>query len=169
MTPDIVCLAKAMGGGLPCGAIGATAEVMAIVEDDTYEQVGTFNGNPLTMAAAKATLLEVLTPEAYAHIEHLRDRMAEGSEEILARHGIEGYVSAFGAKGAVIFSADRLNDYRDFWATTAATATSTGSTSTTVACSSRRGASASSGRCRSSTPTRTWTSSWPTWRRSPPL
>ena len=114
VTPDIICLAKSMGGGLPCGAIGATAEVMAIVEDDSCEVVGTFNGNPLTMAAAKATLLQVLTAEAHAHIEHLRDRMAEGAEEVLARHGIEGYVSAYGAKGAVIFSADRINDYRDF-------------------------------------------------------
>jgi glutamate-1-semialdehyde 2,1-aminomutase len=66
------------------------------------------------MAAAKATLLEILTPEAHAHIEHLRDRMTEGAEEILARHRIAGYVSAFGAKGAVIFSEQRINNYRDF-------------------------------------------------------
>ena len=60
-----------MGGGLPCGAIGATAEVMQLVEDGVYEQVGTFNGNPLTMAAARATLTEILTPDAYAHLDHL--------------------------------------------------------------------------------------------------
>jgi glutamate-1-semialdehyde 2,1-aminomutase len=116
VTPDLVCLAKSMGGGLPCGAIGGSEEVMAIVEDDTYEVVGTFNGNPLTMAAARATLLEVLTPEAHAHVERLRDRMVAGSEEILARHGIEGYVSAYGAKGAVTFSATRIANYRDFCA-----------------------------------------------------
>jgi glutamate-1-semialdehyde 2,1-aminomutase len=116
VTPDLICLAKSMGGGLPCGAIGGTAEIMAVVEDDTYEVVGTFNGNPLTMAAAKATLLEVLTPEAHAHIEHLRDRMAAGAVEVLGRHGIPGYVSAYGAKGAVIFSATRIRDYRDFLA-----------------------------------------------------
>ena len=114
VTPDIVCLAKSMGGGLPCGAIGASTDVMAIVEDDTYEVVGTFNGNPLTMAAAKATLTEVLTPEAHAHIDHLCERMTAGAEEVLARHGIEGYVSAFGAKGAVIFSDTRIENYRDF-------------------------------------------------------
>ncbi len=73
VTPDIICLAKAMGGGLPCGAIGATTEVMQLVEDDVYEQVGTFNGNPLTMAAAKATLTEILTPDAYEHLDHLVD------------------------------------------------------------------------------------------------
>jgi glutamate-1-semialdehyde 2,1-aminomutase len=116
VTPDLVCLAKSMGGGLPCGALGATNEVMEVVESDGYEVVGTFNGNPLTMAAAKATLLEVLTPEAHAHIEALRDRMVAGSEEILERHGIEAYVTAFGAKGAVIFSSSRIENYRDFLA-----------------------------------------------------
>ena len=114
VTPDLVCLAKSMGGGLPCGALGASAEVMAVVEDDSYEVVGTFNGNPLTMAAAKATLLEVLTPEAHAHIETLRDRMVAGAEAVLDRYGIEGYVSAYGAKGAVTFSATRIENYRDF-------------------------------------------------------
>jgi len=116
VTPDIVCLAKSMGGGLPCGAVGASAEVMALVEDDSYEVVGTFNGNPLTMAAAKATLLEVLTPEAHAHVEALRDRMVAGAEDVLGRYGIEGYVSAYGAKGAVTFSATRINNFRDFLA-----------------------------------------------------
>jgi len=58
--PDMVTLAKTLGAGLPSGAIGATDEVMSIVESETVFQVGTFNGNPLTMAAARAGLLEVL-------------------------------------------------------------------------------------------------------------
>ena len=62
----MVTLAKTLGGGLPSGAIGGTEEVMSVVEDGTVYQVGTFNGNPLTMAAAKASLLEVLTPDAYS-------------------------------------------------------------------------------------------------------
>ena len=63
VTPDIICLAKALGGGVPCGAIGGTDEVMAAISDGRYDQVGTFNGNPLTMAAARAVLTEVLTPD----------------------------------------------------------------------------------------------------------
>ena len=51
VTPDIVCLAKAIGGGLPCGAIGATRELYRPVVEDEYDMAGTFNGNPLTMAA----------------------------------------------------------------------------------------------------------------------
>ena len=51
VVPDIICLAKAIGGGLPCGAIGATRELYRPVLEDEYDMAGTFNGNPLTMAA----------------------------------------------------------------------------------------------------------------------
>jgi glutamate-1-semialdehyde 2,1-aminomutase len=112
--PDIVCLAKALAGGVPCGAIGGTAEVMDVIADGTYEQVGTFNGNPLTMAAAKAMLLDVLTSRAYAHLDELREEFAERARHILDRHHLPGYVSAYGAKGAIVFSPFRIGDYRDF-------------------------------------------------------
>src|SRR5215204_329999 len=69
VTPDLVTLAKALGGGLPTGAIGGTEEAMAVVEDGSVYQVGTYNGNPLGMAATRANLLEVLTPEAYQHLD----------------------------------------------------------------------------------------------------
>ena len=71
VTPDLVTLAKALGGGLPSGAIGGTEEVMSVVEDGTVLQVGTYNGNALGMAAARANLLEVLTPDAYARLDEL--------------------------------------------------------------------------------------------------
>jgi glutamate-1-semialdehyde 2,1-aminomutase len=115
VTPDLVCLAKAMGGGLPCGAIGGTRELMGLIADGVYEQVGTFNGNPLTMAAARAVLTEILTDDAYRHYDKLRAVMVGGAEEILARYGLPGHVRAYGAKGAVIFH-DHLRHYRDFLA-----------------------------------------------------
>jgi glutamate-1-semialdehyde 2,1-aminomutase len=111
--PDLICLAKAMAGGLPCGAIGGVPELMGLITDGSYEQVGTFNGNPLTMAAARATLQEVLTPEAYQHLDRLRERQVAGCEAVLRDFALPGYVQAYGAKGAVIFT-DRLNNYRDF-------------------------------------------------------
>jgi glutamate-1-semialdehyde 2,1-aminomutase len=114
VVPDLICLAKALGGGVPCGAIGGTAEVMGVISDGTYEQVGTFNGNPLTMAAARAVLLDVLTPAAYAHFDELRERFVDRVRHALGRHHVPGYVSAFGAKGAVVFSPVRIRDYRDF-------------------------------------------------------
>ena len=61
-------------------AIGGTDEVMGLIADGTYEQVGTFNGNPLSMAAARATLLEALTPEAYAHVERLAGPAARAGD-----------------------------------------------------------------------------------------
>ena len=75
VVPDIVCLAKALGGGIAVAAIGGTEQVMSAIADGRYEQVGTFNGNPLAMAAARATLSEVLTDESYAHLDRLAARL----------------------------------------------------------------------------------------------
>ena len=76
--PDMVTLAKALGGGFPVGAIGGSEEVMACVEDGSVYQVGTYNGNPLCMAAARANLEEVMTPDAYAHLDALNERILAG-------------------------------------------------------------------------------------------
>jgi glutamate-1-semialdehyde 2,1-aminomutase len=116
VTPDIVCLAKALGGGLPCGAIGGTHEVMDAIADGRYDQVGTFNGNPLTMAAARATLTEVLTPSAYAHFEHLGEEMMRGALTACAANGIPVYGHRFGAKGCLVFHPRPVRHYREFLA-----------------------------------------------------
>jgi len=116
VTPDLVCLAKAIGGGLPCAAIGGTDEVMSLIAEGVYYQIGTFNGNPLSMAAAKAALLEVLTEDAYRHIGRLAQRMEQGIAAILEERGIPGYVLTFGAKGSITFSPTRVRNYRDFLA-----------------------------------------------------
>jgi glutamate-1-semialdehyde 2,1-aminomutase len=114
VTPDLVCLAKAMGGGLSTAAIGGTAAMMEMIADGRYEQVGTFNGNPLAMAAARATLTEVLTPEAYAHLERLRQRLETGIEEVIAEHRLPWHVVTAGAKGCVAFLPDPIRNFRDF-------------------------------------------------------
>jgi glutamate-1-semialdehyde 2,1-aminomutase len=114
VTPDIICLAKAMGGGLPCGALGGTAEVMALIADGRYEQVGTFNGNPLTMAATRATLTEVLTPEVYERWDELRGFMVESCDAVIRRTGLPAHVVAVGSKGCITFSPDPVRNYRDF-------------------------------------------------------
>jgi len=112
--PDIVCLAKAMGGGIPCGAIGGTDQVMGAIADGTYEQVGTFNGNPLTMAAARATLTEVLVPSAYERFDVLGRRMMDGAMAALQRIGVPVYGHRFGAKGCLVFHPRPVRDYREF-------------------------------------------------------
>jgi glutamate-1-semialdehyde 2,1-aminomutase len=114
VTPDMVTLAKTLGGGLPAGAIGATEEVMSVVEDGSVYQVGTYNGNPLSMAAARASLEQVLTPPAYRHLDELNDRILKGCEAVIERYGLPGYAVGAGSKGCVTFSTERIVDYETF-------------------------------------------------------
>jgi len=114
--PDIVSLAKAMGGGIPCGAIGGTEEVMSVIAEGGYDQVGTFNGNPLTLSAARAMLCEILDDEAYRHLDRLQRRMVSGTTAVIEETGLEAYPQGFTAKGSVTFSPIRVRNYRDFLA-----------------------------------------------------
>ena len=114
VTPDMVTLAKTLGGGLPSGAIGASESVMSVVEDGSVYQVGTYNGNPLTMAASRASLEQVLTPAAYEHLEALNDRILAGCEDVIARHKLPGYAVGIGSKGCVTFSPTPIVDYETF-------------------------------------------------------
>ena len=113
VVPDIVCLAKAIGGGTPCGAIGATEQLYRVVVDGEYDMAGTFNGNPLTMAAMKATLTEVLTRDAYDSLNHVDGSLKEGLGESIERHRLPAYVTGIGAKGSVIYSTTPVREYRD--------------------------------------------------------
>jgi glutamate-1-semialdehyde 2,1-aminomutase len=112
--PDMVTLAKALGGGLPTGAIGMTEEVAKVVTDGSVYQVGTYNGNPLGMAAARANLLEVMTPDAYAHLDHLNERILKGCQAVIDEYGLSGYPVGIGSKGCVTFSPVKVVDYATF-------------------------------------------------------
>jgi glutamate-1-semialdehyde 2,1-aminomutase len=114
VTPDMVTLAKALGGGVPTGAIGATEEVMEVVENGSVVQVGTYNGNPLGMAATRANLLEVLTPDAYTHLDRLNDRILAGCQTVIEKHNLPGYSVGVGSKGCVTFSPVEIVDYETF-------------------------------------------------------
>ncbi|MDR0342488.1 MAG: aspartate aminotransferase family protein [Nocardiopsaceae bacterium] len=114
VVPDIICLAKAIGGGVAVAAVGGTAEVMAHVASGEYEMVGTFSGNPLGMAAARAMLCEVATPAAYRRIDALRSRAVDGLEREIAAAGLPAHVVSAGAKGCVVFSGRPVRDYRGF-------------------------------------------------------
>jgi len=112
--PDLVTLAKSLGGGLPSGAIGGTDEAMSVVEDGSVYQVGTYNGNPLAMAAARASLEQVLTPDAYEHFERLNERILAGCTRVIEEHGFPGYAIGIAAKGCVTFSSEPIVDYATF-------------------------------------------------------
>ena len=113
VTPDIVCLAKAIGGGLPCGAIGATEELYSLVLTDQMDMAGTFNGNPMTMAASRVALTEILTPDVYEHLNRIHKVLSDGCTAVIQRYGLPAYVTGMGAKGSVIYSAEPVREYRD--------------------------------------------------------
>jgi len=115
--PDLITLAKSLGGGVSVAAIGGTEPVMDHVADGGYEMVGTFNGNPLAMAATRAMLTEVATPEAYEQIENLRLRAKEGIEQAIAASNLTAHVVTAGAKGCVVFAAEPVTNYRGFLGT----------------------------------------------------
>ena len=111
--PDLVCLAKAIGGGTPVGAFGGRAEIMDEIENGVAA-LGTFNGNPVSMAAGVATLTEVLTPDAYAHLGTLGTRLADGCQKALDGAGVAAVTTDLGCKGSITFRDRPLERYRDY-------------------------------------------------------
>jgi glutamate-1-semialdehyde 2,1-aminomutase len=111
---DMVTLAKAICGGYPGGAIGMTEEIAALIGDGRVHQYGTFNGNPLVMAAAEATLTEVLTEGAYERLEASNNWLLGRCDEIIEQYNLPCYTEGLGAKGCVIFSSEPLREYRDY-------------------------------------------------------
>lgn len=114
VTPDLIALAKAIGGGLPCGAVGGQADVMGTIEEKKVIQLGTFNGNPLTMAAAKTTLCSILTPTAYAHLDALSETLQGGLDSVIKENDLPFHVVAMAARGCVTYRREPVRNYRDY-------------------------------------------------------
>jgi glutamate-1-semialdehyde 2,1-aminomutase len=114
VTPDLVALAKAIGGGLPCGAVGGREDVMGVIEEKRVAQMGTFNGNPLTMAASRVTLLEILNGTAYAHFDALAETLQGGLDDAIGEHELPYHVITLAARGGVTYRAKRVRNYRDY-------------------------------------------------------
>jgi glutamate-1-semialdehyde 2,1-aminomutase len=114
VTPDVVCLAKAICGGLPGGAIGVTDELATLMADGRVRQQGTFNGNPLVMAAAEATLTEVLTDAAYTKLHAANKSLMAGCERVIAEYGLPAHTVGLGSKGCVVMSEEPVREYRDY-------------------------------------------------------
>jgi len=137
--PDLFCLAKSIGGGVPIGAFGGRGDVMRAIEGgdpDAHAPIasfdrteltstiayvprrvahlGTFNGNPLSMAAGVATLTRVLTRDAYPRLHELAARLTGGCQAVLDEFGLPGYAINVGPKGCVMFTPERVTNYRDF-------------------------------------------------------
>lgn len=114
--PDIITLAKAIGGGLPLAAFGASREVMGLISDHKVFHGGTYNTNRLSMSAGCAMFREVLIRQNYARVAKLSDRLAEGYRKVIASEGLKAYVVSAGANGALMLYPKEIRNYRDWLA-----------------------------------------------------
>jgi glutamate-1-semialdehyde 2,1-aminomutase len=114
--PDMICLAKSIGGGLPLAAFGASTTVMDLISQHKVFHGGTYNTNPVSMAAGLATFHEVLTRENYSHVEKLSQKLTDGYRTTVAKSGLQAYVASAGANGALMLYPKEVRNYRD-WTT----------------------------------------------------
>lgn len=115
--PDLVALAKSIGGGLPLGAFGGRRELMDEITTGRVVHLGTYNGNPLCMAAAEAVLATVCTPAATDGAIDRNRRLVGACQSIIDDAGVPAHTVAFGAKGCVTWAPEPIRDYRDYRAT----------------------------------------------------
>jgi glutamate-1-semialdehyde 2,1-aminomutase len=123
LDPDLVTIGKSIAGGVPLGAYGMTDEVAEALQADGGHHAGevatggTLFGNPLSMAAARATLGEVLTPEAYARTHVLGARLADGIEKAIAEAGLPWTTHRFWPRSGVTYAPRMPRDAADADAT----------------------------------------------------
>jgi glutamate-1-semialdehyde 2,1-aminomutase len=115
--PDLVCLAKSIGGGFPIGAFGGTQECMDQITSGRVLHLGTYNGNPLCMAAAKAVLQDVCTPATTQRVVDLNSRLVDACQATIDAADLPAHTVQFGAKGCVTWSVEPIANYRDYKAT----------------------------------------------------
>ncbi len=136
--PDLFCLAKSIGGGIPIGAFGGKQAVMASIETlegtpafsagaagsgierstmaggaTRVAHLGTFNGNPLSMTAGLVTLTQILTKDVYPRLHAMADALTAGCQAVLDEFELPGYAINVGPKGCVMFTPERVTNYRD--------------------------------------------------------
>ncbi len=110
--PDLTTLGKVIGGGLPVGAFGGSAEIMThLSPDGPVYQAGTLSGNPLAMAAGIATLRAIQSDATiYDRLEVLSKLLCDGMHEVLEKHGIPHYGTYAGSMLCTFFAAGPVTD-----------------------------------------------------------
>jgi glutamate-1-semialdehyde 2,1-aminomutase len=112
--PDMICLAKSIGGGFPLAAFGTHKRVMDLISQHKVFHGGTYNTNPVSMAAGLATFREVLTRDNYTHVDKLSEMLTEGYRKTVAKVGLQAYIASAGANGALMLYAKEIRNYRDW-------------------------------------------------------
>jgi glutamate-1-semialdehyde 2,1-aminomutase len=110
--PDLICLAKSIGGGMPIGAFGGRKDLMQKIATGEVLHLGTFNGNPMSMRSGLVTLTKVFTLEAHARANRLSEQLAQAYQSVIDEHQLSMHVSQIGAKGCAMFTGQRARNYR---------------------------------------------------------
>lgn len=111
VTPDLTCLGKVIGGGLPVGAYGGRADIMEkVAPSGPVYQAGTLSGNPLAMTAGYETLSQ-LTPDTYKEFEKKADRLAAGIEAAAKKYGIPNTINRAGSMIGFFFTDEKVINY----------------------------------------------------------
>jgi len=114
--PDLICLAKSIGGGLPLAAFGGKKALMDTITDNRMAHFGTFNGNPLAMAGVRA-MDRICTAESMAKAEALNVQALTRISEIIDQYELPAHTVGFGVKGCITWSVEPVRNYRDYKAT----------------------------------------------------
>ncbi len=113
ITPDLTCLGKIIGGGLPVGAYGGREDIMRrMAPDGDVYQAGTLSGNPLAMAAGLATLKALKREGVYEELETKSDLFWGGMEEIARESSFPLCVNRRGSMGTLFFAAGPITDFK---------------------------------------------------------
>lgn len=111
VTPDITCLGKVIGGGLPVGAYGGRAEIMEqIAPSGPIYQAGTLSGNPLAMTAGYETLSQ-LSPENYKEFGRKADLLEKGLKEAALKYDVPHRINRAGSMIGIFFTNEEVTDY----------------------------------------------------------
>jgi glutamate-1-semialdehyde 2,1-aminomutase len=110
--PDLTCLGKIIGGGLPIGAYGGSRDLMShIAPVGTVYQAGTLSGNPLAMAAGIATLMMLKNKETYVRLEEKSRFLFSGLIDVAERAGVDIVITRVGSMGSIFFGKNRVVDF----------------------------------------------------------
>lgn len=113
ITPDLTCLGKVIGGGMPVGAFGGKREIMAqLAPSGPVYQAGTLSGNPVAMAAGLAALKAVQEPGLYQKLSQTTETLAQGLVAAATRHGIPLTTNYVGSMFGIFFSDDKVSNYQ---------------------------------------------------------
>jgi glutamate-1-semialdehyde 2,1-aminomutase len=111
--PDLVCLAKSIGGGLPVAAFGGRQKYMDAVVDGRMPHLGTYNGSPIVLAAALA-MDAISTEDEISRAEKINIETLRKLDEVIEKYQLPAHTVGFGVKGAVTWSPNPVRNYRDF-------------------------------------------------------